>query len=133
MNGIYQSILHNTAWLYTVLFREGLFFIDLWSFPHLWSGFALMILLVARDVRHRIIWLLGVLSLYELLELIFAFMAIDVFLPEILVDKPNDVVMGGFGGILGWSVSFACPACIGRKRAAMSVNLLSAAAVSILL
>ncbi len=97
MNTLGHWILTNTAWLYTKIFESAFFFLDLWSFVHLWSGFMVMTGLLALRVRRPWLLLAGSLLAYELVELGFIYAAFHAFHPETLKDQATDIVIGALG------------------------------------
>jgi hypothetical protein len=131
MIGVYAHILDATRWLYAVIFRVGPFYFDYWSYAHILSGFALICVLRGRSVRHRWLWLLGLLSAYELGELLFAATAINIFLPEILVDKLNDILVGMLAGAAGDVLVDRFPSMVKRRDEGLPVNFWNAAFVSL--
>jgi hypothetical protein len=98
MNELGHGILGSTAWLYTRIYENGVFFFDLWSFAHLWSGFIIMTMLLAGRARRRWLFLTAALLSYELLELAFIYAAFHVFRAETLKDQVTDVLVGLAGG-----------------------------------
>jgi len=116
MNEAYLAVLRSTGWLYTVVYQNGPFYWDLWSFFHLWCGMVLMAGLMRARVRRPVAWLLGVLVGYELLELALLVASVRVFEAEMLVDKLWDVIVGCAGGAVVW---WGVPAL---RRAASGAN-----------
>ena len=102
MNDAYLAVLRSTGWLYTVVYRNGLFYWDLWAFIHLWCGMVLMAGLMRARVRRPVAWLFAVVIGYELLELALLVASVRVFEPEVLVDKLWDVIVGCAGGAMAW-------------------------------
>lgn len=92
------SIVAHTGWLYTRVHENPLFFFDLWSLVHFWSGFVLMSALTRLVPRRAWLWLGAVLTGWELLELLFLYVALGIFLPETLKDQFTDIVVGLLGG-----------------------------------
>lgn len=92
------GIVAHTGWLYTRVHENPIFFFDLWSLVHFWSGFVLMSMLARLAPRRQ--WLaLGVaLTAWELLELLFLYVALGIFLPETVKDQCTDVLIGLLGG-----------------------------------
>ncbi len=102
MEEAYRALLKNTDWLYVVVYRNGVFFWDLWSFHHVWSGIVLMAAMMRARVRRPVAWLVVLLTGYELLELVLLVMSIHTFQPEMLLDKLCDVIVGCAGGAVAW-------------------------------
>jgi hypothetical protein len=100
----YYLVLRKTAFLYTYLVRTPYFFLDVWSIVHFVSGAVLGLLLAARRIRRPFLVLLLILVGYELVEVALTFLAIQVFLPEVLPDQVTDVWVGMLGGLVGWSL-----------------------------
>ena len=104
----YDALLHATAWLYVVILRWGPLYVDLWTFPHILSGFGLMAVCISRGGSrgNAWFWTLVVLAGYEVLELILAVLSVDVFLPEILLDKLNDIIVGAAAALFAeWVIT----------------------------
>lgn len=87
----------HTGWLYTKIYQNDLFFFDLWSLVHLWSGF--MVYLLARAIRFKRPMMVLVISLfaYEVVEILCIYIALNVFRPETIKDQFTDI----FAGIAG--------------------------------
>ncbi|MFO0665028.1 MAG: hypothetical protein U0174_13830 [Polyangiaceae bacterium] len=100
MNEAGNLLLERTGWLYTKLYEGPLFFFDLWSLAHLFSGFFLMLVLRATHQRHAFWKLTAMLLGYELLELLFIYVAFHAFRPETLKDQVTDIVVGWTGGLV---------------------------------
>jgi hypothetical protein len=98
MHTLGEWILGNTHWLYTKIWETPVFFLDYWSFVHFWSGFVLFCLLLVFRVKQRFRWLFFIVSLYEVIEIAFIFMAFNAFRPETLKDQLTDIVVGMLGG-----------------------------------
>lgn len=97
MTALGHFIVSHTQWLYTRLWESPVFFIDLWSVAHAWSGFVLMALAVRLRVG-RAWWSVGaVLMAYELVELGFIAIAFHAFHPESLKDQLTDLAVGFAG------------------------------------
>ena len=90
----------NTQWLYTRIYETPLFFVDLWSMVHFWSGFFLMSCLRRPFPTRKWMLLTGLLTAWELTELFFIYTAFGVFLPETLKDQTTDILVGLLGGWL---------------------------------
>lgn len=93
-------ILAETSWLYTKIYQDRIVFLDLWSFVHLWTGFVVFMLLKALRVRPALLFLMGILLVYELAELLFIYAAFHLFRPETLKDQVTDILVGLAGGYL---------------------------------
>lgn len=107
LQDLYKLILEKTDFLYTVLVRTPFFFLDIWSIVHFFTGGILLLVFAARRVSRPVFLLFLLLFLYELVEIEFTYLAIDVFRPEILLDQVTDVWVGVLGGfvalrIRGW-------------------------------
>jgi hypothetical protein len=98
-----KHILVQTDWLYTILFQNALFFLDLWSIVHIWSGFCLILLLKSLKVKRPFLILFAILTIYEIIELVFIFFAFNIFKPETILDQCTDIVAGISGGILAYN------------------------------
>lgn len=93
-----EYILDESAWLYTRIYQNQLFFIDLWSFVHLWTGFVLYLLFRAAGVQKPMLLLVLLLILYEIVEVLFVYFAFMIFLPETIKDQFTDIILGISGG-----------------------------------
>ncbi|HRG97135.1 MAG TPA: hypothetical protein PLR99_12860 [Polyangiaceae bacterium] len=100
MNDAGNELLSRTSWLYTKLLEGPFFFFDLWSLAHLYSGFFVMLVVLALRARRPWAWLVAALVAYELLELAFIYVAFHAFRPETLKDQVTDVVVGALGGLV---------------------------------
>mgnify|MGYP000409825610 CR=1 FL=1 len=102
MNIIKEIVLlirDNTEWLYTIIYQNKIFFIDLWSILHFLSGM-LFIALICW-ISNKKIWLklLLILLSYEIIEISLYFFSLEIFLPEILKDQVTDIFIGLLGGV----------------------------------
>jgi hypothetical protein len=104
LNSFAAFVLANTQWLYTRIHENPVFFVDLWSVVHFWSGFCLMTCLRRPFPARKWVVLTGLLSAWELLELFFIYIAFGVFLPETLKDQATDILVGLLGGLVCESV-----------------------------
>jgi len=100
MDLIINTVYSNTLWLYKVIYSNKLFFIDFWTFNHIWSGAFIYLILKAKNVSRVWLVLIILLLTYELIEIMFRIFALDLFKPEIIKDQINDVIFGIFGAIL---------------------------------
>lgn len=91
-----------SAWLYVPIYQNRLFFIDFWSFVHLWSGLMLLAVLVAIKSKRTFVWLVVFLALYEVFEISLIYFALGVFYPETIKDQFTDIFAGIAGGALGY-------------------------------
>lgn len=99
LQDLYRLILEKTDFLYTVLVQTPFFFFDVWSIVHFFMGGILMLILTARRVSRSCLVLFLLLFLYELVEIGFTYLAINVFRPEILLDQVTDIWVGLLGGL----------------------------------
>lgn len=95
-------IKQHTAWLYSQIYENQFFFIDLWSFVHLWSGFVIFSLLLALKYKQPWLWLIIYLFLYEVAELTMLYVSLNLFKPETIKDQFTDIFIGIFGGYLNY-------------------------------
>lgn len=100
MDWIIETVYSNTLWLYKVIYSNKLFFIDFWTFNHIWSGAFVFIILSALKAKKKWIILIIVLFTYEIIEISFRIFALNLFKPEIIKDQINDIIFGIFGAIL---------------------------------
>lgn len=99
LHDLYKLILEKTDFLYTVLVQTPFFFFDLWSIVHFFTGGILMLILAARRVSRPFFVLFLLLFVYEIGELAFTYLAINVFRAEILPDSVTDIWVGLLGGL----------------------------------
>jgi len=104
MDGFFSCLLKQTGWLYTKIFENNFFFIDYWTFPHIWSGLVIFFILAALGTKHKIFWLVFLLSSYEIIEILLEIFAMHIFKPEVLKDKLTDIITGVLGGLLGFVI-----------------------------
>lgn len=95
-----EQILKETDWLYVQLFHTDIFFFDLWSVVHLWSGFSMIILLHAFQVRRVLLVQVLVLIAYEIIEILILWFAFSIFNPETIKDQFTDIFIGFSGGVI---------------------------------
>ncbi|MCX7735433.1 MAG: hypothetical protein N2319_01855 [Candidatus Kapabacteria bacterium] len=100
MDWIIKTVYTNTLWLYKVIYSNPIFFIDFWTFNHIWSGAFIFILLSAYKVKRKWFVLILILLAYEIIEILFRIFALNLFKPEIIKDQVNDIIFGGFGAVL---------------------------------
>lgn len=93
------GIYHNTEWLYTKLIELKLFFIDLWSFEHFYSGILISVVLISWAKKNRWIILFSILFSYEIFEILIRYFALHIFLPETIKDQFTDIILGLLGGL----------------------------------
>lgn len=103
MDKVYYYINHNSFWLYTKIYTNNLFFFDFWSLAHLWCGFFVLVLITASGLKKRWLWFSIFLLGYEIIEITFIFLAIQVFNPETIKDQFTDIFVGFVGGGLSHS------------------------------
>jgi uncharacterized membrane protein YeaQ/YmgE (transglycosylase-associated protein family) len=89
-----------TAWLYTKIYQNRLFFFDLWSLVHLWSGFMIYLLIRASRSKRPFLVLVSILVIYEIVEILAIYIALTVFRPETIKDQFTDIFLGIIGGVL---------------------------------
>ncbi len=117
MNEAGNELLSRTSWLYTKLVEGPFFFFDLWSLAHLYSGFFVMLVVLALRARRPWAWLVAALVAYELVELAFIYVAFHAFHPETLKDQVTDVVVGSLGALVATQLVRRCAATPGPGRA----------------
>jgi len=100
MDWIIETVYSSTHWLYKVIYSNKIFFIDYWTFNHIWSGAFVYIILRVKRIQK--IWLVLILLLfaYEIIEILFRIFALNLFKPEIIKDQINDIIFGLLGGVL---------------------------------
>ena len=104
MDRLFHGFLQQTDWLYTKVYENNFFFIDYWTFPHLWSGLVVFYLLAAAGKKHKVFWLIFLITLYEIGEILLEIIALNIFKPETLKDKLSDVVVGISGGLIAYAI-----------------------------
>jgi hypothetical protein len=90
----------HTEFLYTLVFKNELFYIDFWSLVHIWSGLILFTILIALNVKRKWFWFIFLISIYELAEVAFIYFALHIFRPERLNDQVLDIFVGVFAACL---------------------------------
>lgn len=100
MTEFVSYILDKSAWLYTRIYQNEFFFFDLWSILHLLSGFAIFMSLRAMHSKRPLVILISILVLYEIVEILFAYFAFNIFRPETIKDQFTDIFIGIAGGLL---------------------------------
>lgn len=128
LHSLYSFIHLHTDSLYTPLYRGELFFFDVWSFVHFFTGIGLMLSLSMRGARTRVNFArLGLLLLlWEVVEIGFVYVAEKLFRPEILQDQVTDLIVGMAGGLVGHLLHAG-----GRSRPPFSFASAAALAMSI--
>lgn len=102
----FDYILNECAWLYTKIYQNRIFFLDLWSFVHLWNGFMIYLLLRAARFQRPMTILVTLIFLWEITEILFVYFAFMIFKPEIIKDQFTDIFIGITGGIASYSFLF---------------------------
>ncbi len=87
-------------WLYTKIYQNNIFFIDLWSLAHFFSGFIIYLLLRKFKAKRPFLYLTGLLLLYEIVEISFTYFAFHIFMPETIKDQFTDIFVGLFGALV---------------------------------
>ncbi len=98
MRQIVEWINSNTSWLYIKIYENPVFFIDFWSFEHLWNGGILLSIIIYAKVQHKWIILFSLLFSYETVEILIRYLALNVFRPETVKDQFTDIFIGMLGG-----------------------------------
>lgn len=101
MDWIINWIRDNTAWLYTRIYQNNIFFFDYWSFVHVYSGIGIFVLLTFLGLKRRWLILSTVLLAYEITEIVLVYFALHLFKPETFKDQFTDIVVGYLGGFIG--------------------------------
>ncbi|MEI6456651.1 MAG: hypothetical protein WCO93_10215 [bacterium] len=104
MGNFFKWLFEHTGWLYTKICENNLFFIDYWTFPHLWSGLVVFFLLAALGWKRKFLWLFVFITLYEVVEILLEIFALHIFKPEIIKDKLTDIFTGAIGGLIAWVI-----------------------------
>lgn len=103
MDGAFrQWAMEHTAFLYTMIYEKGFVFFDFWSIAHFWSGMVVFLVLAALDWKRKWFWLVFFIVLYEILEVSFIYIALNIFKPE----RYNDLIMDVFVGVSGAVTSY---------------------------
>ena len=100
MNPLFTEFYSLTKWLYLKIYVNGIFYIDYWSFVHIVSGSILVLALYAFDLKYKKTIFLSLIVLWEVIELLFKYFALDIFKPEVFKDQFNDILVGVFAGYL---------------------------------
>jgi len=96
------ELLNETNWLYTKIYQNSLFFFDLWSIVHCWSGFVIFLILKSLKIKRALPALLTILFVYEIIEISFIYFAFNIFKPETIKDQFTDIIVGMLGGTIGF-------------------------------
>lgn len=96
----FESIRANTHWLHCLIVEYRLFYIDLWSFIHLLSGGAVLLILSASGAKRVFSTLFLLLVLFEIAEISFFIGVLKLFMPEKTLDVVNDIGIGMLGGFI---------------------------------
>lgn len=91
-----------TVWLHQPLFESGMFYLDLWSLVHFWSGIMVFTGLTVLKWKHKWRWLAFFLFAFELVEATVFISILKMFRPEKLPDCFTDIFVGMAGGALVW-------------------------------
>lgn len=97
---ILKIIRTNTDWLYVVIHQNKFFFIDYWSFVHLFSGIFLPVLLTNLKIRKVYFISIMILLFYEVLEMSLIYLAFNLFKPETIKDQITDIFIGTAGVVI---------------------------------
>ncbi len=100
MDWLIDIVYSNTLWLYSVIYSNKLFFIDFWTFNHIWSGAFLFVVLTALKIKRVWLYLIMLLFTYEIIEILFRIFKLNLFKPEIIKDQINDIIFGIVGAFL---------------------------------
>ncbi len=104
MNNSFVDFYGATKWLYTKIYENPVFFFDYWSFVHLIAGFLIILTLLAFNIKHRWAMLFALLTLWEIVELLFKFFALNIFKPETFKDQITDIVIGLISGLITYLI-----------------------------
>jgi hypothetical protein len=104
MDNFFSWLFAHTGWLYVRIYENYFFFIDYWTFPHIWSGVVVFFLLAALGWHRKFFWLILFITLYEVAEILLEIFALHIFRPEILKDKLTDILTGAGGGVIAWAL-----------------------------
>ncbi len=96
--------LEHIDWLYTIIYQNDFFFFDLWSIVHCWSGFVLYISLKALHAKKPLLILLCILFIYNVMEVLFIYFALNIFKPETVNNQFTDIIIGMLGGMIGFLI-----------------------------
>lgn len=100
MKDVMHFIREYTVWLHQTIIEYGLFYIDLWSLVHFWSGMIIFVSLTALGWKKRWQWLAFFLTAFEVVEATIFISILKMFMPEKLPDSFNDIFIGLAGGYL---------------------------------
>ncbi len=89
-----------TKWLYYRLYDSQFFYIDYWSFVHIISGFMLVVILLALNLKYKKTIFISLIVLWEVVEVLFKYFALNIFRPETIKDQINDIVIGLLAGYI---------------------------------
>lgn len=100
MDFFFENIRNNTDWLHCLIVEYKLFYIDLWSFIHLVTGGAVLLVLSASGSKRIFSTLFLLLVLFEIAEISFFIGVLKLFMPEKTLDVVNDIAIGMLGGFI---------------------------------
>ena len=100
MNPLFSDFYGFTKWLYLKIYVNWIFYFDYWSFVHIFSGFTLLLALYAFDLKYKKTIFISLIVLWEVIEILFKYFALDIFKPEIFIDQFNDILIGVIAGYL---------------------------------
>lgn len=103
----YYPVLHQSAdFLYTELYRSGLFVLDIGSLIHFFCAIGLMLILFSHFRRRVLLVLLLMLLCWEVIEIGFAFLATGSSAPGIIQNHVGDLLASMLGGAIGWGIAY---------------------------
>jgi hypothetical protein len=92
---------YHTDFLYTLIYKDGPFYLDFWSLVHAWSAIILFTLFVSLGVKRRWFWFVTIIIGYEIIEVLFIYFALHIFRPERFNDQIMDIIVG-IGVAITW-------------------------------
>ena len=102
--GLYQAIVDNPVryaigmFLQTEVYKSSWIMLDMWSIVHIISGMGLMWILILKGKKSKYLWLLGLVFLYEVVEVFVAMSLVEIFIQERVVNIVWDIVVAMLGG-----------------------------------
>jgi len=100
LSNLYYLINKYTSFLYTVIYGNDYFFVDIWSFIHVISGLFIMYFCDRRRYHGPFMILLAVLVSWEVVEISFIYFSVGIFRAETIPDQYTDIIVGVIGGYL---------------------------------
>ncbi|OGU59240.1 MAG: hypothetical protein A2X64_01735 [Ignavibacteria bacterium GWF2_33_9] len=97
MQNIITLINQNTTWLYTKIYENQIFLFDFWTVTNFIIGSIIFCLMVILKIRYKYLYLIGILIVWEIIEMLVLYSNGDRFMIESLNDQFTDIILGLLG------------------------------------